>query len=131
MDTPEEEEDTGRPKFRRAGPGAAGMQSMQKFFRRDIGNGNALNGGDDDDIFATARITIMREHSHSRTWLFFLFYHTRIPYLDYGSVDFMVAARYKLPFALRPGLSQEDPMRTKETTKENALTALIPPLPMP
>ena len=36
VDTQEEEEDTGRPKFRRAAPGEAGMQSMQKFFRRDM-----------------------------------------------------------------------------------------------
>jgi len=29
-----------------------------------------------------------------------------------------VAARCELPFALRPGLSQEEVMRTKEMTKE-------------
>jgi len=29
-----------------------------------------------------------------------------------------VAARCKLPFALRPGLSQEDMMRTKKITRE-------------
>jgi len=29
-----------------------------------------------------------------------------------------MAARCKLPFALLPGLSQEDVMRTKEITKE-------------
>jgi len=29
-----------------------------------------------------------------------------------------VAARRKLPFALRPGLSQEEVRRTKEMTKE-------------
>jgi len=44
-----------------------------------------------------------------------------------------VAARCKLPIALRPGLSQEDMIRTKEMTKEKeeALPALTPPQPTP
>jgi len=39
-------------------------------------------------------------------------------YFRFLSAVRAVAARCKLPFALRPGLSQEDVIRTKETTKE-------------
>jgi len=66
---------------------------------------------------------------HFTAGSFFLFNHTHIQhmYLDYGGIQFYpffpsavraVAARCKLPSALRPGLSREDAVRTKEITKE-------------
>jgi len=61
-------------------------------------------------------------------FLLFLFNHySHATYLDHGetiyspffpSVVCAVAARCKLPFALRLGLSREYVERTKETTKE-------------
>jgi len=66
--------------------------------------------------------------------------YSHLVYLDCGSIHFVrvsrpLSARWRLvassPIALRPGLSQEDRMRTKEMTKEEALPGLIPPLPIP
>jgi len=55
----------------------------------------------------------------------FVYPHSHVAYdLDYGGALLIpsavraMAARCKLPFALRPGLSQEDMIRTKEITPE-------------
>jgi hypothetical protein len=57
---------------------------------------------------------------------FFVYSYSRAAYLDYGGVHFnrfpaavrQMAARCKLPSALRLGLSQQRIRRTKEITKE-------------
>jgi len=66
-------------------------------------------------------------HSSQERSFFFLFIHyshaayqimARICTVRFLSAVRVVVARCKRPFALRPGLSQEDVRRTKETTKE-------------
>jgi len=64
---------------------------------------------------------------------FFFIHYSRATYLDHGrvcTVRFLsavraLAARCKLPFALRPGLSHEDVMRTKGITKERKASVAV------
>jgi len=62
-------------------------------------------------VFFLFNITHMRP---SRSWRDYV--QSFIP-----SAVRAVAARCKFPFALRPGLSQEDVVRTKEVTKERTM----------
>jgi len=64
------------------------------------------------------------EYHLSRRAFFLVNHYLHATYLEHGTVRFLsavraVTARCKPHFALRPGLSQEDVIRTKEITKEN------------
>jgi len=75
--------------------------------------------------------------------IFFMFIHySHATYLDHGEIMHSpffpsavraVAARCKLPFGLRPGLSQEDGMRTNENNqgKDKGKRQVKTPNPLP